>query len=228
VPTGWVISQVPPRGRREKAGGIVRYVISQGRHPTAVPSLSGMSQEKATAALLGAHLVERISQRYSETVPSGTVVSWRSLAGSHVFYGDAVLVVFSKGPSPQTIPDNLAGGVSTWTQAESALADTHLTPVQNPRYSTTIPAGFVVTTEPPPGTTVPGHSRVLVFVSQGPPYETIPPIIGKSFAAAEQALAALGLKWQPFGPAGASTVLNTVPSVGQSARYGTTVDVYLH
>jgi beta-lactam-binding protein with PASTA domain len=57
---------------------------------------------------------------------------------------------------------------------------------------------------------------------------TIPPIYGQSAAAAEQALTALGLKWVPFGPAGADAVLTTLPRAGQSVRYGTTVDIYLY
>ena len=198
VAAGGVISQAPPAGTSEKAGSILKIVISEGPHPTAVPSLSGLSGPKASAVLLGAHLVADFSKRYSETVASGTVVSWRSVAGKRVFYGDVVYVVVSEGPMPQTIPLDLKGGVRTWTQADAALSDLHLLPAENPRYSTTIPAGFVVTTQPAPGTTVPGHSRVLVFVSQGPPFVTVPPLYGKSAAEAEKSLTSLGfsaLSW---------------------------------
>jgi len=228
VSAGGVISQSPLSGRSEKAGSIVKVVISKGPHPTTVPSLSRLSGSGASAALRAAHLMAHFSQCYSETVPAGTVVSWSSVAGQRVFYGDTVDVLLSKGPMPQTIPVDLRGGVRTWTQAESALADLHLMPVQNPRYSTTIPAGFVVTTQPAPGTTVPGHSRVLVFVSQGPPFVTVPPVYGKSAIVAEHLLTSLGFKWLPFGPAAASTVLQTLPRPGQSVRYGTTIDIYLY
>jgi serine/threonine-protein kinase len=228
VPAGGVISQSPRSGTREKSGSIVKIVISEGRHPTSVPSLSGLSGAKATSMLVAAHLVPSLSSQYSETVPPDTVMTWHSVATGRAFYGDAVDVVLSRGPMPRTIPVDLGGGVSTWTQAESALSDLHLVPVQNPRYSTTIPAGFVVTTQPLPGATVPGHSRVLVFVSEGPPYVTVPPVYGKTAAAAEQALSAVGLKWVPFGPAGANNVLTTLPREGQSVRYGTSVDIYLY
>jgi serine/threonine-protein kinase len=229
VPAGEVISQSPRASAREKSGSIVRIVISEGPHPTAVPSLGGLSGAKAKALLLGAHLVPKLSSQFSETVTTGNVIAWHSVSTTgRVFYGDVVAVVISKGPMPQMIPVDLGGGLRTWAQAEAALSDLHLQAVQNPRYSTTIPAGFVVSTQPSPGATVPGHSKVLVFVSQGPPYVTIPPVYGKTAAVAEQALGALGLKWVPFGPAGANNVLTTLPREGQSVRYGTTVDIYLY
>ncbi len=225
---GAVISQSPLAGTREKAGSIVKVVISLGPHPTTLPSLTGLSEAASRSALAKANLVAHYSLQYSETIPTGVVVKWRSLAGARVFYGDAVDVVVSKGPMPRTIPVDLGGGVLTWTQAQTTLFDLHLVAAENPRYSTTIPAGYVVTTEPAPGTTVPGHSRVLVFVSQGPPYVTVPQIYGSSAATAEQTLTGLGLKWVPFGPTGANTVLTTLPRPGQSVRWGTTVDIYLY
>ena len=225
---GAVISQSPRAGTREKASSIVKFVISLGPHPTALPSLSGLTKTSAAAALVKAHLVASFSVQYSETVPADVVVRWSSPKGTRVFYGDGVDVVISKGPMPQTIPSELGGGVRSWTQAQAALSDLHLVAVENLRYSTTIPAGYVVTTEPAPGMVVPGHTKVLVFVSEGPPYVTVPHVYGESATTAEQALTALGLKWVPFGPAGAGTVLTTLPLPGQSVRYGTTVDIYLY
>jgi len=228
VGRGAVISQSPRAGTREKAASIVRIVVSLGAHPTVLPSLKAMTRASADTALVGAHLTPSFSVQYSETVPTDVVVRWSSPKGARVFYGDGVDVVISKGPMPQTIPSDLSGGVRNWTQAQAALLDLHLVAAETFQYSTTIPAGYVIDTEPSPGVVVPGHSKVLVVVSEGPPYVTIPPIYGQSAAAAEQALTALGLKWVPFGPAGADAVLTTLPRAGQSVRYGTTVDIYLY
>jgi serine/threonine-protein kinase len=228
VVAGGVISQRPRHAAREKAGSIVKMVISEGPHPTLLPHLAGLSEATAGAALLHAHLVGHFFIHYSETVPAGEVVDWSSLAGTRVFYGDAVDVVISKGPRPETIPSDLSGGVLNWTQAEAALADLYLKPVEDQRYSTSIPTGYVVTTKPSPGSTIPGHSTVLVFVSLGPPYVNVPQLYGDSVAVAEQELSSLGLKWVPFGPPGASFVLTELPQAGQSVQVGSTVDIYLY
>jgi serine/threonine-protein kinase len=228
VARGGVMSQLPRSGAREKAGSIVKMVISKGRHPTVLPSLGGMTEAMARSALRRAHLVPDFSRQYNETVDLGAVVSWDSLDGAKVFYGDTVDVVISKGPAPETIPADLSGGLLNWTQAESVLTDLHLKPLEDLEYSFSVPAGYVVTSRPSPGHTVPGHSTVLVFVSEGPPFVKIPSLYADSTAVAEQALSSAGLKWQLFGPPGANFVLTQLPPAGQSVRFGATVDLYLY
>jgi serine/threonine-protein kinase len=137
-------------------------------------------------------------------------------------------VVVSKGPRPQAIPSDLTGGVVNWAQAQAALTDLHLNAVESEQYSTTIPAGYVVSTKPPAGYTVPGHSSVVVVVSLGPPYVKVPPLSGDTAAVAERTLDSLGLKWYLVGPPGADFVLTELPEAGRSVQVGTTVDVYLY
>jgi len=227
VAPGRVISERPSSGTREKSASIVRIVISQGRHPTTVPRLVGLTEKDAAAAIRDAHLVGRFVPRYSETVALGTVVSYAP-AGPRLLYGDTVEVVISKGPQPQLIPADLSGGVLTATQAGSVLEDLHLTPIDEQVYSTTVPAGYVMGTRPAPGQVVPGHSTVRVLVSAGPPYVTIPTLYSDSVAVAEQALSSLGLQWTLYGPPNADYVLSQLPASGTSVRVGTTVALYLY
>lgn len=228
APAGQVIFQSPRTGTREKAGSIVKMAISLGRHPTVVPHLVGATEAAARAALSAAHLVGHFYFHYNETAPVGQVIGERSVSGHRVYYGDGVDIVISKGPKPRTIPLDLSGGVVNWTQAQAALGDLHLSAVEDPQYSTTVPAGYVVTTRPSPGTVVPGHSTVTVVVSLGPPYVKVPPLFGDSVSAAEQTLGSLGLKWMLFGPPGANFVLTVIPSAGHLVQVGQTVDVYLY
>ena len=228
VAPGLVISQLPRSGTREESASIVKLVISQGRHPTSLPSLAGMNAEKAGAAIRRAHLVPRFVEQYNETVALGTVVSSNAPAGTRMFYGDTVEVVISKGPAPQLIPADLSGGVLTSTQADSVLEDLHLTPVDEQEYSTSVPDGYVVGTRPAPGQIVPGHSTVRVLVSAGPPYVTIPPLNADLVAVAEQTLSSLGLQWALYGPPNADFVLSQLPAPGTSVRVGTTVSLYLY
>ncbi len=227
VAPGRVMWEFPLSGTREKSASIVKIVISQGRHPTLMPSLAGLNEKKAAAAIRHAHLVGRFVARYSETVALGTVVSYAP-AGPKMFYGDRVEVVVSKGPQPQLLPADLSGGVLTSTQADSVLEDLYLTPLNEQEYSTSVPAGYVISTRPASGQVVPGHSTVRVLVSAGPPFVTIPTLYSDSVAVAEQALSALGLGWTLYGPPNADYVLSQLPASGTSVRVGTTVALYLY
>jgi serine/threonine-protein kinase len=203
--------------------------VSEGRHPTTLPNLPvGMTKASARGVLKKAHLVAHFSKLFSETVPAGTVVSWSSVAGDRVFYGDTVDVVISKGPAPQTIPSDLGAGVLDWSQAQSVLYGLHLVPEEATQYSSSIPAGYVVSTDPPPGRLVPGHSQVTVVVSIGPPYVKVPSLFSDSVSTAEGKLSSLGLKWQLYGPPGANYVLTQLPSANTSERVGSTVELFLY
>ena len=228
VASGTVISQLPPSGTRDKSASIVKIVMSQGRHPTAVPDLGGMDEKQAAAAIGRAHLVARFVERYSEVVARGTVVSSSAPQGARMFYGGTLEVVISRGPAPQMIPADMSGGVLTSTQADSALTDLRLTPQNVQQYSTSVPAGYVISTSPAPGQVVPGHSTVRVFVSAGPPYVSVPTLYGDSVAVAEQSLSSLGLQWSLYGPPSANFVLSQLPGSGTSVRVGTTVVLYLY
>jgi len=228
VARGGVISQLPRSGAREKTASIVKMVISEGRHPASLPSLAGMTEAMAGTAVRRAHLVPQFLEQYSETVAFGAVVSSNAPAGSRVFYGDTVDVVISKGPEPQLIPADLSGGVLTSAQADSILTDLHLRPVDDQEYSNSVPLGYVVTTKPASGQTVPGHSTVQVFVSAGPPFVTVPSLYADSAAVAEQTLGSLGLQWMLYGPPSADFVLSQLPAAGTSARVGSTVTLYLY
>ena len=153
IAAGRVISQFPVSGTREKSASVVKVVISQGRHPTSMPSLAGLNEKDAAAAIRHAYLAGRFVARYSETVAYGTVVSYAPV-GRRMFYGDTVEVVISKGPQPQLIPADVSGGVLSSTQANSVLENLHLTPVDVQQYSTSVPAGYVISTRPAPGEVV--------------------------------------------------------------------------
>jgi serine/threonine-protein kinase len=225
---GRVISQSPSSGKREKAPSIVKMVISEGPHPTALPSLQAMTESAARSAVRRAHLVAEFSERYSETVASGIVVSSRAPAGTRLFYGDTVDVVISKGPEPRQIPTDLRGGVLTSAQADTMLTDLHLSPVNSQEYSTSVPLGYVISTRPASGQIVPGHSQVQVLVSAGPPFVTVPTLYADSEAVAEQTLGSLGLQWTLYGPPSANFVLSQLPASGTSVRVGTTVTLYMY
>ena len=120
VPVGVVISQDPTPGASVKRNTAVSVVISKGRRPIEVPTVTGASFEAASATISKAGLtVQRGDDVNSDTVPAGQVVS-QSPANGTLHQGDSVTLVVSKGPVMVPVP-NVVGRSSA--DAEKALTD---------------------------------------------------------------------------------------------------------
>ncbi|WP_344059303.1 Stk1 family PASTA domain-containing Ser/Thr kinase [Terrabacter lapilli] len=120
VPAGAVVSQDPAPGTSVKRGSSVAVVVSKGRQPIEVPTVTGTSFDAASAAVTKAGLVvRRGADVNSDTVPAGQVVSQSPDKGT-LYRGDAVTLVVSKGPVMVQVP-NVVGRASG--NAEKALTD---------------------------------------------------------------------------------------------------------
>ena len=136
-------------------------------------------------------------------------------------------ITTSKGHAPVAVPV-VTGPGSSYASAAAVLTPLGFAPAQANEYSSTVPKGGVIGTVPAASAgPMPYGSQVTVQVSLGPKPVTIPPLIGWSPGAAEAALAALGLHvGGPYGPAGSTTVVSTVPGAGSQVPVGSTVGVY--
>jgi serine/threonine-protein kinase len=83
----------------------------------------------------------------------------------------------------------------TVEQAERALEPLGL-PLSRAgeRYEVTVPRGFIITQDPPPGTPVRGRRRVTVVVSLGEEFSTVPELSGESQRGARLLLERAGLE----------------------------------
>lgn len=192
VTAGLVISQDPVAGTRIPAGSAVSFVVSLGAEPGTVPNVVGMTQAAASTAITGEGLVVgTVTQAYSETVPSGRVISQNPVAGTIVSLGSAVALVVSQGREPGTVP-NVVG--LPQASAQTIIVASRLTvgAVTN-AYSETVPSGSVISQNPTAGTVVPAGSAVSMVVSLGPEPGTVPNIVGMTRSSAESAITAAGL-----------------------------------
>lgn len=192
VATGLVISSDPPAGSKVLRGHTVHAVISQGPERYAVPKLAGLSLADAQAALATAHLTTgKVTQQYSNTVPSGQVISASVSAGTKVKPNTTIDLVVSKGPTPITVVD-YTGKLAS--DAMDGLTKLGLTPQQVLDFSATVPVGYVISQTPNSGTLFKGDT-VTLTVSQGPQMVTIPAgLVGMNADDAKASLEALGLK----------------------------------
>jgi serine/threonine-protein kinase len=134
----------------------VALVISKGPRPVPVPDVVGRRLSAAKAALGDVGLKSESSQKYSETVKDGDVISVRPKAGTVVDSGTRVALVVSKGPPPVTVPNlidmNRDRAVSTLRNlglranvVEGAATPLNRVYSQDPKSGASVPRGSTVT-----------------------------------------------------------------------------------
>jgi beta-lactam-binding protein with PASTA domain len=216
------------------AGGLVAAFASNAFTPShPVPALTGLSLDAARSAASKVHMNVHASENsvHSISVATGDIVAQSPAAGTSEKEGTTVSVVLSNGPPEVSIP-SLTG--MTCAQATTTLEAEHFKSVcAPPRYDNTTPAGELVlwsigaTANP---TKAPYGSTITLVPSQGHPPVAVPAIpAGYTFAQAQSALQAVGLSAvehpEPSTGVPSGNVIDTSPSSGTSAPYGSTVTV---
>ena len=225
VPAGAVIAQRPGPGHSAALHAVVHLTVSLGHAPVGVPSLVHLPEQSALAKLNAAHFSASVHPSYSETVPSGQVIS-ASPSGLRPF-GSAVSIVISQGPAPRQIPSFAAG--TTWASASAALSGERLVPLEQQQYSNDVPSGDVISTSPAEGAGgVAVGTKVTVVVSLGPLLVAVADVKGDTIAGALAALQQQGLNvTEQVGPPLATTAVTTNPSPGTKVRPGTAITLYV-
>lgn len=231
VPAGKVIEQHPAAGASAPPGSTVDLVVSSGPPPVLVPSLVGLAQAAAEAAIVAASLaVGAETSARSATVPAGAVLSQDPAAGASVPPGTAVALVISSGPPDVLVPD-LTGLAQAAAEAALAAANLVEGAVSHQR-SAEVPAGKVISQDPAAGSSVRPGSAVALVVSSGPPDVLVPDVTGLTEAGADAALLAahlavgpLTVQASPTVPAGA--VISQDPAAGAAVPPGTAVALVL-
>ncbi len=156
APAGTVVVSDPKAGTPVKADTAVDLVISKGPKPTPVPDVTGRRLPAAKAALADVGLKVDVTEKYSEQVADGVVISVRPKPGTTVDSGSKVSLVVSKGPPPVTVPNlvDMPKDKAIATLRRLGLRPNVLeggfTPLnrvisQDPRAGSSIPKGSTVT-----------------------------------------------------------------------------------
>jgi serine/threonine-protein kinase len=105
VDTGLIISSNPPAGSEAKKDSLISLVISKGIQQMSLTSFVGLSSDQALNELnsMGASVVSKYD--YSDTVPTGNVISQDPDGSAPIAKGAKVTITISKGPSAIAIPN---------------------------------------------------------------------------------------------------------------------------
>jgi len=227
VKAGLVLEQTPKPGGRVRKGGAVTVVVSKGADRRAVPGLVGKDLAGATSALRASGLVDAPGpvQAYSDTVPTGEVISSDPASGTRLRPGTAVRLVLSKGEQPVPVPQVVGQKQDRAVQALRALGfQVSVAQV----FSDTVAKDEVLGQSPAPGTAVKG-SMVSLTVSKGPDVVEVPDVRGDSPDTALRKLTAAGLVGKrvdaPFGTG--SVVYTTDPVHSKMIKRGSTVTIFV-
>jgi eukaryotic-like serine/threonine-protein kinase len=163
APAGTVLDQDPEGGAEVEVGSTVRLTVSTGPGLVSVPTLTGMTESQARAALVNARLtVGEITRVDNSTESAGTVVGQSPSAGSTVEPGSVVSLQLSSGR--MSVP-NVIG--LRQSEAQNALADRNLAYEVTFRESSEFEQGTVLDQDPRTGLVDQGTTVNLV-VAQAP------------------------------------------------------------
>lgn len=222
VKSGIVSAESPRNGTSLPRGKSVNLVISKGPAPVKIPKLAGLSLSNAESLLKSIRLVPVAVKSYSETVPVGIVIS-ASPASGIVDVDTKITLTESQGPAPRKVP-NLVGETSA--DATTQLKALSLVPSESKSYSNTIPAGQIMSQNPPADTMVPRGATIAYVVSKGPQIVTVPNVQGATLQQAEAMLNQVGLTvGSVYSYFGSNTVVASSPRAGSQVRAGTSVDL---
>ncbi|MBS1869797.1 MAG: Stk1 family PASTA domain-containing Ser/Thr kinase [Actinobacteria bacterium] len=227
-PVDRVLAQDPAGGDRAKDGGTVTLTVSKGPGPVQVPSVDGLRQREATAALSDAGLaVDRVVHQDDDTVPRGQVIKTSPAAGTTVDRGSNVTLFVSNGPQPVKVPNvvNL-----TKQAAQQTLGDQGFQVVVTEQGSDAADPGTVLRQEPAAGTELDPGSTVTIVVARAIPTVFVPDLAGQGAQEAADTLTAAGLVAHTAhrdvtDPSQDGIVLEQKPPAGQQVRSGSAVRI---
>ncbi len=195
-----------------------------------IPGLRGLTIEQATAAAKQKGFVVS-STTQSAPDPKGTVIRQSPAAGGSTSAHRITLVV-SGGPAPVLVPKVVN---TPWAAAKKALDAAGLIAPAAPPSATneTIPTGYVISVDPPGGTSVAPDGSVKVLLSSGHAPVKIPDVSGQLFPDASKALVAAKFKVvrapdDVFSPTiTIGRVVKATPAVNTTAPFGATVTLFI-
>ncbi|HHT21239.1 MAG TPA: PASTA domain-containing protein, partial [Tissierellia bacterium] len=232
VRKGLVLEQSAIKDSRIEPGMTVLLTISKGSENVMVkvPVLTGETEEEADRILREANLRMETSQRNSDTVPEGQVISQRPSAGTEVKEDSIVDVVISLGPKIKRtkVPD--VTGI-LHADAIAALRNVKLQNSFTEEYSDTVAEGLVISQSPVQDTEVDEDTVVNLVISLGPETVSVPSVTNLIQSEASTILSNAGLKMtytESFSDTVAmGYVISQSPGVGASVAKGSTVSVVI-
>lgn len=129
-----------------------------------VPTVTGMAESGAVAAIENAGLNAVVSHAYSNSVPSGIVINQSPLGGTTVVPGSPVALTVSQGPAPQSTVPNVVGMAETSAKETLSSAGFTYKVVYSPSSDSQV--GVVISQFPGGGASASPGAQVIITVGK--------------------------------------------------------------
>ena len=228
---GLVITQSPATGTLVKKHDVVRLTVSRGPSPVLLSYFVGDSFNSIKLRIKSEgfrlHVVYQVSP--NAAVPAGTVLA-QSLRGGYYPYGTALTLTVAHGPKlvKLPLPKAIDGQAIQPVRDLLTAAGFIINPVNE--FSSIVPVGNVITTQPAPGTKQPYGDTITLEISQGPA-AVVPNVTHRTEGAAMAALQSAHLSGSvslvDLGGYEAGWVTGQSVSPGTQKKWGTSVVIYV-
>jgi serine/threonine protein kinase/beta-lactam-binding protein with PASTA domain len=174
------------------AAGVGGWWFGAGRYVT-TPGVVSLTPRAAETRIEAAGLTFRVGGRdYSETVPTGRVMSTDPAGGDNVTRNGTVTATLSRGPERHDVP--VLRGMSL-DAAQSAIQGAHLSYGDaSYAFNDKVDKGVVLRSDPAAGTSLRPGTAIDVVVSKGPHPVKVPDLTGEAAGDATKTLKKLHLK----------------------------------
>ncbi len=216
---GSVVSQFPESGDRVARNGTVKLTISRGQTEFVMPNLIGDESTSAVAALEAIGATVEIEQVFDENVAKGEIMKQEPTPGERVLAARTVKLVVSQGAVQRRVPDvnQLPLEGAAFVLGRSGFKVAKVTNQADPY----LPAGAVISTNPPANAIHEKGTPIEVVVSQGPPPVKVPSVVGLTEAQAIEKIKAAGLLPSSYTRVGAIGDINDGKVDNQAPVAGT-------
>jgi serine/threonine-protein kinase len=220
VPKDTVIQQQPAPGGRVVRGGTITLRLSLGPERYVVPDVSGQLLDTALPQLQE-HFQVTQKPGYSDTLPTGYVISTDPAIGTSQPPNKNITVFVAKGPFPMHVPGVIGRSLD---EARAILQQAGFTVADDIKEKEgTQPRNQVIDQDPAEGKGVTSGTTVHLTVSKGPPSLPMPAVENMNCGDAKRLLESQGFvvnvdSQGPFGDQG--TVRRQEPQAGQEVPSG--------
>ncbi|GJO49980.1 Serine/threonine-protein kinase PknB [Mycobacterium marinum] len=189
IPPDHVIGTDPAANASVSAGDQITINVSTGPEQRELPDVSSMTYAEAVKKLTAAGF-GRFKEAKSPSTPElmGKVIGTNPPANQTSAITNVITIIVGSGPATKQIPDVAGQSVE---EAEQNLNVYGFTKFSQASVDSPKPAGSVIATNPPAGTTVPIDSVIELQVSKGNQF-VMPDLSGMFWTDAEPRLRALG------------------------------------
>ena len=229
APRGTIIGQTPRGGAKVREGTEVEVVVSKGANRVEMPDAVGRPLREVAPPFDSAGIPLVIDRVPSETVEGGIVIAQDPGPGIQVTGEDTVSFTVSSGSADRPVPEVMGKSpdAASFELGRAGLAVGEVELLDDEA----VPAGAVVSSNPPTGEVVGRDTVVDLVVSAGPTPLALPNVTNRTEASATEALRDLGfvvaVAGQLVGPSGDGTgaVFAQYPAAGATYRPGATVTI---